>query len=429
MDIDVVYIFLVAWLRGLIPFINDGIYCFLLSIFVAKRMIHYFNPGHETAVQNGSPYYTAPANIVAMQSQLAFLPAWYADAGDMVLIDEFDEPYFSFISNIFSVLPKAIKKNKLADMSEKEVLLWGISPQAIYFFNEIVEEYDLKLTIPEWSDNYLYLNSRLAAHDCQQVLIGEINEISEKILPQFYTNLDDVDNAVNNTAYQLLAKAPYSSSGRGLLWLPETGLTRTERQILHGILKKQGSVSLEPVLNKQLDFAMEFMADGRGNVKFAGYSLFYTNKKGAYESNYLGSQASIEKQLTNKIPLSLLNRIKERIGSLLKEKCGRYKGCIGVDMLIYEELGCLKLHPCLEINMRYNMGYLSLKLFENYICPTSQGKFFIDFSPVECDIYRKHEKQQVEHPLILKDGRVRSGYLALCPVTESSKYRAYIIVE
>jgi len=392
--------------------------------------ILYFNPGHETAVNNASPYYTPPANIAAMQEELSFLPAWYADREDKVLVDSKDEVYYSYLTEKFSTLAQPVSQNELTLYRDTNVSLWGVSPQAIRYFEELNKELEINLNIPEWSEEYKYLNSRLAARDCLSELINSILLLSQAVIPQFYTNLDDINRAVNASAYQLLAKAPYSSSGRGLLWLPATGLTRTENQILHGILKKQGSVSIERVLDKQMDFAMEFMADGKGNIAFAGYSLFYTNAKGGYEANYIGSQESIIEQLSEKISLDLLDSVKKKLIDIMSKKVVTlYNGCIGVDMLIYLEDNEYKLHPCVEINMRYNMGFLTCRLYENYIASESYGKFYIDFNPKAEEMYNNHLLMEEKYPIRIENGKITSGYLSLCPINRSNRYRAYVLVE
>lgn len=392
--------------------------------------IHYFNPGHETAVNNASPYYTPPANIAAMQEELSFLPAWYADQEEKVLVNHKDEVYYSYLTEKFSTLAQPVSQNELKLYRDANVSLWGVSPQAIRYFEELNKELEINLDIPEWSEEYKYLNSRLAARDCLSELINSIPLLSQAVIPQFYTNLDNINRAVNASAYQLLAKAPYSSSGRGLLWLPATGLTRTENQILHGILKKQGSVSIERVLDKQMDFAMEFMADGKGNIAFAGYSLFYTNAKGGYEANYIGSQESIIEQLSEKISLDLLDSVKGKLINILSKKLTTlYNGCIGVDMLIYLEDNEYKLHPCVEINMRYNMGFLTCRLYENYIVTQSCGKFYIDFNPKAEEMYNNHLLMEEKHPIRIENGKITSGYLSLCPINRSNRYRAYVLVE
>lgn len=394
-------------------------------------MIHYFNPGHETAVKNSSPYYTAPANIVSMQKELSFLPAWYGATGDLILTEgNIDSEFYGHLLENLPSLPKTITVQGLCHYPSVEVSLWGVSPQAIYYFQELNKEYEASLKVPAWNEIYTYLNSREAARDCLTEIISNIPEISKEIIPRFYGNLDDIEDAVCRSSQQLLAKAPYSSSGRGLLWLPITGLTRTERQILHGMLKKQGSVSVEKVLDRCIDFAMEFISDGNGNIAFAGYSLFYTNNKGAYQGNYLGSQEIIIKELTAKASPVILEKIKSELITVLKEKYAPvYKGCIGVDMLIYKEGEGYKVHPCLEINMRYNMGYLAVRLFENYIHPLSYGKYHLDFSSKEKEIYSRHKQMGTQYPTVFKDNRLIEGYLPLCPVDVESRYWAYIVVE
>jgi len=406
-------------------------YYLILYTDILHTMILYFNPGHETAVLNTSPYYTAPANIVAMQQELSFLPAWYGRYGDTVLTGNTQNGgYYSSLYSYFPALPKAIIEEELLNSPYEEVSFWGISPQAVHLFEELSEKYEIHLEIPKWKNEYIYLNSRQAAKDCLQKLTDKIPQLSSNIIPVFYTNLEEIEKAVNTSSFQLLAKAPYSSSGRGLLWLPQTGLTRTERQILHGTLKKQGSVSIEQVLDKDTDFAMEFISDGQGNITFEGYSLFFTNKKGAYSANYIGNQNNILTLLSDKVPLSLLQDVEKQLTEILKNKYAtQYKGCIGIDMMIYKDGNEYKLQPCLEINMRYNMGYLSLKLYENYIHSHSQGKFYLDFNAKEGEIYKKHMLMQQEHPNLFENQRLKYGYLSLCPVNEKSRYWAYILIE
>lgn len=394
-------------------------------------MLHFFNPGHETAVLNGSPYYMAPANVVTMQKELAFLPAWYANDEDFVFVwNELDSTFYNQIQKDFDFKPKPITKDQLQNINNQHLNLWGISPQAIHFFKELKDEFNLDIHIPEWNSQFVYLNSRRAAFDCLSDLFLNIDWVSEELLPQYFENLDDIEEYVKNKSYQLLAKAPYSSSGRGLLWLPIGGLTRTERQILHGHLKKQGRVSIEKALEKKVDFAMEFMSNGYGQVLFVGYSLFYTNSKGAYEGNFLGSQIEIENYLLESISREELETVKSNLENILSKKYGSiYTGCVGVDMLIYEEDDIRKLHPCIEINMRSNMGLLALRISENYIAPASKGQFKLDFSPKVGDIYNKHLEMQKMYPPVFLDNRIVSGYMPLCPVMKQNHYWAYILVD
>lgn len=394
-------------------------------------MIHYFNPGHETAVLNASPYYTHPSNIHILQRELAFLPAWYAASGDVVLVeDEMDKEYVPYLYDNLGFDIKAVTRDKLKNYTSQEILLWGISPQSINVFEDINKEYHQNFSLPVWKNSYSYLNSRHAAKDCLEELLRLLPSISDAIIPQFYSNLDDVEKLVESSPFQLLAKAPFSSSGRGLLRLPVGQLTRTERQILHGVLKKQGTLSVEKFLDKQVDFAMEFMSDGNGKVSFVGYSLFSTNVKGAYLGNYIDSQKSIEQKLADKVSIDLLEDVKSKLIDILSEKYAHeYKGCIGIDMLIYQDGENYAIQPCLEINMRYNMGFVVIQLIENYIAPDSKGFFHIEFSSNKGEIYDRHERMKLEYPALFKNKKLMSGYLPLCPVNQDNYYRAYVLLE
>lgn len=393
--------------------------------------IHFFNPGHETAVLNQSPYYMSPANTVVMQRELASLPIWYAEQQDSVFVwNKKDAAYWQYINENLENLPQIITKDELAYRSDK-LCLWGVSPQSIHFWNELNLSQNANVDIPVWKDEYMKLTSRIMAKDALADIQSYIPEISEDLLPVFFDDLTKIEIYVQSTKNRLLAKAPYSSSGRGLLWLPVGELTRTERQILHGILKKQGQLSIEKVLDKQFDFAMEFICDGMGNVTFEGYSLFETNSKGAYSSNILKSQQAIFEKLTKYVDPELLNQVCERLKMFLsREYASVYEGCIGIDMMMYKtEKDQYKLHPCVEINMRYNMGYLSLMFSRKYLDKNSNGRFYIDFSPRQGEIYLMHSKLMQENPALFSNGKLQKGYLPLCPVYDDNHYRAYVLID
>jgi hypothetical protein len=397
-------------------------------------MIHYFNPGHETAVLNASKYYRPPGMVAKMQEDLALLPQWYASPGDFVFTEK-------NIPN--DLLPFALHPSP--------VDFWGISPQSVHYFETLNKQYGLQLQIPEWKDEYRFLGSRFAAQKALASLMEAIPEIDKTILPQFYSDLESVENVVLPTPTLpegrekvgfrsllppfkegrggWLLKSPYSSSGRGLLWLSPGKLPQSERQIISGMLKKQSQVSLEKALDKRLDFSMHFEITREKETRFIGYSIFQTNAKGAYESSLLANQDILEKQITDLINKQLLQKVRETLTGILQEMYAPYyTGNLGVDMLAYFSDDQFRLHPCVEINMRKSMGYLAIRLFENHICPASQGRFFVEYHKISQSLNEKHAALQKQYPLKTEDDRICSGYLSLCPVTEITNYLAYILV-
>lgn len=391
--------------------------------------IHYFNPGHENAVLNRLPSYTAPSSITTMMRELAALPVWYIPNYDCVLApDNYDIDYYNQLKKIGFILPNILFSKQLREYDGAEVCMWGISPQAIRVFEGYNRNFSLSLNIPKWNEKYIYLSSRQIASD----VLGELKSLSPLYnsisLPLFCSDIESIVAVVKSSLGRLLVKSPYSSSGRGLLWLPQGELTTVEYQVLNGMLKKQEQVSVEPVYTKVFDFAMEFMSDGNGNVSFAGYSLFNTNSKGAYEGNCLIKQSKIVDKIAQFIETSVLSETISLLEKILAKYYGSlYNECIGVDMMIVFENNEYVVHPCVEINMRYNMGYLSLQLFKNFISESSEGNFYLDFD-AKSELFSKHLEMEKQHPLSIANGRIVSGYLSLCPIHQNTKYRAYVLV-
>ncbi|MDR1584777.1 MAG: hypothetical protein LBS07_01195 [Prevotellaceae bacterium] len=392
---------------------------------------HYFNPGHEAAVLNASPYYMPPAHVAQMQRDLAFLPAWYASDGDYVLVEQaLPNDFRNYLNEIFGLNVRAVTGKDLPEITNQingcKVHLWGVSPQSIRLFETLDEKFNLNLSIPRWKDSYAGYCHRRRAAEWLSILCRQLPGISSQLVPRFYTSVESIEDALqkeSGTAF--LAKAPYSSSGRGLLWLPKGGLTRTERQILHGIIKKQKSVALEYVLRKTTDFAMEFTCENGFNSEFTGYSLFKTNSKGAYDGNIIASQSDIKQIINKQIGNELIEKVKNSLMELINiHLIPFYTGYAGVDMMIYEQNGNVALHPCVEINLRSNMGIIALNL-QKHIASGSQGYFKIEFASQQGKLYRKHKEYEQRYPLLLSGGKIVSGYFPLCPVSDGSHYTAY----
>ena len=178
---------------------------------------------------------------------------------------------------------------------------------------------------------------------------------------------------------------------------------------------------------------MEFYSDGAGEVTFAGYSLFHTGKSGMYEGNCLLSNKAIRKQLSQYVPSEVLtdleNHLKYRLSALVGTV---YKGYLGVDMMVCRfpenEKPVFRIHPCVEINLRMNMGVMTRFLYDRYVHPDSTGHFVIVYHPSEGEALKEHERMSATYPLEIREGRVYSGYLPLVPVHRRSCYWAWILV-
>ena len=246
-------------------------------------------------------------------------------------------------------------------------------------------------------------------------------------IPLYFTNPDDVASYVN-THERCVIKVPWSGSGKGIMW----GKGKVERpleQFYKGIIKRQGGVVCENFLDAVIEFAMEFHYES-GNVSFAGYSLF-TTSNAAYSGNIIATDSDIENFLTSYISKVSLLSVKENLSVILKELLAgsNYRGYLGVDMMIYNDKGNIRLNPCMELNLRMNMGMVSRLFYDSYVLPGKVGRYNVSFYKNKGEALAVHEKMKQEHLLRLCDGRIESGYLSLAPVTSETSYIAYVIIE
>ena len=188
----------------------------------------------------------------------------------------------------------------------------------------------------------------------------------------------------------------------------------------------------EPIYNKVEDFAMEFYADGRGRVVFAGYSVFHTGGSGMYAGNDLLSDEKILQKLSAYVPQEEFIRLRTRLEAELSALFGGfYHGYLGVDMMIChfpDEAPVYRIHPCVEINLRMNMGVVAWLLTDRYLAADAEGVFRIDYYPLAGQALEEHRQMSASFPLSVENNRVCAGYLPLVPVTPQSRYRAFLLL-
>ena len=377
------------------------------------KKLYLFNPENDMALASGSPYYMAPASAKKMANDLAVLPAWYADAGSEILVGDSRQ-----VDWLREGCRLSLPVNGVLSVSDgyEEIIPWGWSPALKHRLGmDTVREVDV--------DHLRSLSSRMTAVGLLPKLRIE-GTIGESF---WLTSLENV-SAFSLKHDRVLLKAPWSGSGKGiqpLCGLPDDNLQGWIRRII----ATQGGVVGEPFYEKVKDFAMEFKAEGQ-DVAFAGYSLFETDAKGIYKENFLASDATIEEMLSEYVSRDVLHAIRK---SLLQELSlllgGNYQGYLGVDMMIVRsEEGKYLVHPCVEVNLRMNMGVVSRLLFDRFMVPEAVGRYVIEFFPQRGEALKAHEKLMSQHTLVMEGERVRAGYLPLVPVFEDTNYLIYVII-
>ena len=395
---------------------------------MTKKALYLFNPEQDLALASGEANYMAPASARRMASELALLPMWYAEEGSAVLAPSaYNLDYVKKIQELLGLSVDLITEPELAIEPDLDIRPWG------------------------WD---VALRKRLSVLGVDEVLLpsmGQLNDLREyshrskavALLPElqlneyfcgesYYLKTPEEWKRFVEGRKECLLKAPLSGSGKGLNWCKGI-FTPFISGWCTRVAASQGGVIAEPIYNKVEDFAMEFYSDGAGELTFVGYSLFHTGKSGMYEGNCLLSNEAIRKQLAQYIPLEALmdleNCLKYRLSALVGTV---YKGYLGVDMMICRfpenEKPVFRIHPCVEINLRMNMGVIARFLHDRYVRPGSTGRFVIDYHPSEGEALQEHERMSATYPLEIREGRVYSGYLPLVPVHKRSCYRAWIWV-
>ena len=382
--------------------------------------LHIFNPENDLALADGGANYCPTPAAAYIAYDLASLPLWFAGEQDCVVLpDDLHYEYCKWVSSLFSVA-RPFDNERTSAVAQ--CVPWGWSPQIkrrlrVMGFEGILPNDESISAIRE-------LSNRRSSIKILSALKEQGIDIPP--LPLYCTSPSDVASFVNSRP-RCVIKAPWSGSGKGIAW----GIGRVEtpmENFYKGVIRRQGGVVCEEFLNGKVEFAMEFFTDGN-NVSFAGYSLF-KSFKGSYSGNVLATDSDIEQFLSQYIPLAHLVKVKETLPCILRSMlcaCG-YAGYLGVDMMIYENDGVLRLNPCMELNLRMNMGMVSRMFFDRFVAEECKGEYRVSFFRKQGEAYAAHIADKVAFPLELDNGRIKSGYINLSPITQNSRYSVSAII-
>ncbi len=400
--------------------------------------IYFFNPTCDYAIANGSPNWQPNQLLQKMEEDLDLLPAFLAASDDGILL--YNYPSDSFLDDFRKTefkFPRFIQRNKQNQISQNQIRNikpWGWSPaahkQTEYLKNLCSDEFSIS-PVFNWNPEIKHFYSRsFSASVLEEVLknINTENIIPINYLPKICKSETDVENALASWG-KIMLKAPWSSSGRGLQPITKTPIHEKVWEKINGIIRDQGFVLAEPLLNKVHDLAFLFELK-EGIIRFTGTSHFFTDKNGKYEGNYLNgaSKPDFERVVSfiNKMQVKILP---ELIRVLQNSKLPAvYEGPFGIDMLIYRnDNDELFINPCLEINLRFTMGFVALKI-ERMLAEKSKGVFRIFYEPGK-SFFSFSNEMRTKHPLIITESKIVSGFLALTEPTPEKKFGAYLLAE
>ncbi len=398
-----------------------------------QKLIYVFNPEHDMALASYSAYYMTPAHIMKMKSDLSILPIWYAENGlnDTFVLTKEDESHFLKEKQI--LFPKLSSLSVCSNMKgEYDALLpWGWNPALLHE----IEMSDLSLlSLPD--SDYLDIVRELSGREYGLKLLSSFNELDdittiigeniEKPVAVSLCSVNEVHDFIEKYN-DVMLKAPWSGSGRGVRRVVSE-MSDSDLGWIQRIIRTQGAVIGEPYYSKVLDFAMEFMCKD-SQAFFTGYSIFETDSQGAYKCNILDSDAALENKISVYVSSSALDEVKQKLVTLISHLYApRYEGVLGVDMMICKKNDGYWVHPCVEVNLRMNMGIVARRFYDNFVSNSSKGVFYVEHYLKDGEALCFDSDIKHKHPLIIENGRIVSGYISLTHICDNTRYQVYAII-
>lgn len=394
---------------------------------VAKMIInmttkfHIFNPEHDSALALESGIYTPKPQIQQFAKDLSTLPLWYFDEEDKVILPEISDQ--EWLNSVGNIIPNI--KDKIASTEEykhfqapKRLMPWGID-------NTVCKLTNTTQIDGENADDVIKRTKTLSSREQTQDALTRLKE--NGLFDGFVSRkVDSIETLrkINEEFGRIVVKAPWSSSGRGVLFIDN--LDDKEARRIGKIIESQGFVMAESFFEKEIDFAIEF-EDIDGQWQFAGYSLFSTDEHGAYKQNILASDEFLKREICRHADADRLDKIVEFYCQYFQGKSSELRGnkIIGVDMMA----GNGRIHPCVEINVRHTMGIVARRLYDKYIEPGKTGYYAIIRLNNTDELTKWNAEQTQAFPSTISNGKIFQGFVSLTPIEEKTVFQAYVVVK
>lgn len=407
------------------------------------RRLFLFNPTNEMAIANGHVSYMPPALLKQFEIDLAAFPWIMANENDFILVPEEKKNSLNHLNRFELTLPRLISKPEDIQREEiKNLWLepWGWSP-AVYrcinpFLGFVHRQWQTH-PFKQWESYHKHLLSRETGYQ----LLKNITEIKNQSpndydlihlteSPIVIDQQNDLDLILKQISAPAIVKTPFSASGRGLYRIRTKQDDPSESPWVRGMLRRQGKIYIEKMLPKIQDVSFQFMLSN-SKIKYCGHNFFYADASGQFAGCAIGEPNAQSKIFEDKTMLkTALNQASVLIKAGLNQMKlnQRYVGPAGVDGIFFKHHdGRILLQPCLEINLRHNMGMANI-FFKKKLHPEARGIW-------KTGLFKKNEWQKFceEHfakaPLIVSDGKIRHGFLPFVTPEANNGFGAWLMLE
>ena len=324
-----------------------------------------FNPEHDIALATHTDNFTAPHAARHLRASLGFIPAFWADDGDLVLVDD-SEAAAEAVRHMrgHAADVRFVTRDDLALIPANDIEAidpWGWDSSLCYSLRTCNEGLARLMPDSHRLDLIRTASNRMfaATH-----LLPQLRSIDRRLTGEscYCATADELSARLRANGRSVL-KAPWSSSGRGIRYVerePDDNVMGWCRNIM----ERQGGIMAEPFYPKAIDFGMEFWHYAGGNTEYRGLSLFDT-RNGAYCGNILATEADKRDMLAQYADMELVDKVRDSIIGLTATLLGDwYEGAFGIDMMAVtgDDGKSQLIHPCVEMNLRRTMGHVALAL-------------------------------------------------------------------
>lgn len=405
--------------------------------------LFFFNPTCEMAIANGQVSYMPPHHLQIFEKDLAELPWILGTEDDYVLVKDVNYNSLNHLAWLGWKTPTPVKSPAQLPMSQKNALSftpWGWSPALINSFKPFIESgfsNHSQLPFSPWTKSFSLLFSKETG--CH--LLAKMREIYLKNpgnypllyvppIPKKISTFQQLENIMEEYPPPSIIKTPWGASGKGLYRIRNHKDNPVNSQWVKGMLKKQGWLYIEKLLYKIQDVSFQFMI-GENEIKYLGHNFFYTEPSGQFAGCDIGGPVNSSPLFSDrgKVTESITQAsglVKEAINEIQLGK--KYRGPAGVDGLFFmDKDGILKLQPCLEINLRYNMGMANI-ILKNKIHTQAKGIW-------KTGIFREQSWEEFcttmtkKKPAQMEQGKIKSGFLPLVNPAAPKTFGAWLLLE
>ncbi|MCB9761128.1 MAG: DUF455 family protein [Alphaproteobacteria bacterium] len=319
------------------------------------------------------------------QADLALLPVTLAGRDDVLIVPE--RPPIERLEALagagFALTQLVEGVEALADRPLSGLQPWAWTPKVDAALAPLRDQ--VQGTPPGWQDPWRDLFDKRQAAGLRARLLRDLG-IPWLIDPDetgvIATSISEILGLIEATEGPVVAKAPFSTAGRGLLRL-DGPPTDAQRARLARWIDDQGGVVVERWWTRLADVSLHLDVGPEG-PRIRGWTVFETTEGGRYRGTVVAPVARALPPALRRFwhgegqDARWTRRVARAVAEAVNALCVArgYAGPVGVDGLVAQTDRGPRLLPLLELNPRWTMGRVGLALRAR-VSPRQVGVFAV----------------------------------------------------